>query len=376
LSIIGQLALMLFMFLVGLELNTRLLRGKGRAITTLSIGSIGVPLAFGFAIGPVLFDKFAPAGSDKLAFNLFVGAILSVTAFPVMARILQEKHVVSTNMGAAGVAAAAVVTIGMFLLLAIAQGVATNMSAGSMILRVVGTIVLVAVVLGVVKPVLEHLARGYRDGGKMTPDLFALCIVVTLGTSFAAHQIGINVIVGGFLAGLAMPARERLFTELAPRMNDMTITFLLPVFLAFSGLKTDFTKLGKGDIAPLALLVAAGIVAKWAGGAVFSRAGGLSWREGNVLGILMNCRGLLVLVVALIAFQNNAISAQLQVGGVLMALITTMMTGPLIDKFLPGVMAAGGVPEQAPRTPETVTMPVPSATEYHAVTSKTGEPTG
>ncbi len=362
LSLFGQLALLLFMFLVGLELNLDQLKGKGRAVATLSVGSIGVPLALGFVLGPILFDRFAGSGNpSSTAFSLFVGAMLSVTAFPVMARILQEKGLITTDMGASGVAAAAVVTIGMFLLLSIAQGVASNASLGSMLLRVLGTVVLLVVLMGAVRPALAWMARSYQAGGPLTPDLFAVCVIVTLATSFAAHQIGINVIVGGFLAGIAMPVRGRLFKELAPRLNDVVIVFLLPIFLAFSGLRTDFTKLGLADVPYLILFVLVGVVAKWGGGALFARLGGLSWREGNLLGILMNCRGLLVLVVALIAFQSNAITAQLQVGGVLMALVTTIMTGPLIDVFLPGKTG-----EAEPMPEETVMVTVPSPSGYHS----------
>jgi Kef-type K+ transport system membrane component KefB len=121
------------------------------------------------------------------------------------------------------------------------------------------------------------------------------------------------------------------------RLNDLTVIVLLPVFLAFSGLQTDFTKLGTDVIAGLVAFIAVGVVAKWAAGLLFGRLGGLSWAEANVIGVLMNCRGLLVLVVALIAFNQGVISAPMQVGGVLMALITTAMTGPLMDRFVPSV---------------------------------------
>jgi Kef-type K+ transport system membrane component KefB len=157
--------------------------------------------------------------------------------------------------------------------------------------------------------------------------------VVLFASAFVANRIGINVIVGGFVAGAILPARVALFRDLSARLAEVTGVVLLPIFLAFSGLNTDFTQLGASFVVGIVVFVAAGIVGKWLGSAVFARLGGLTWTEGNAIGVLMNCRGLLVLVVALIGFEQQIISAPMQVAGVVMALITTMMTGPLFDRF-------------------------------------------
>ncbi len=342
LGVIGQLALVLFMFLVGLELDGRSLRGKERGIALLSLGAVAVPVGLGFLVGPAMFtDRFIGAAKpSEISFTLFVGAMLAVTAFPVMARILQEKGLSSSPMGAMGIAAAAVVTVLMFLLVLVAIGVSAGDSGGKVSLKVVWALIYVAIMLLVVPRLLAPLGRRYEAAGALLPGTFATFFMVLFASAFAAHQLGINVIVGGFLAGLAMPAKQLLFKDMSARLGDLTAVVLLPVFLAFSGLATDFTKLQGGDAPLIAVFLVAGIVGKWAGGAVFARAGGLSWAEGNVLGILMNCRGLLVLVVALAGFQQGVISAPLQVAGVLMALVTTIMTGPLFDKFLPSALAA------------------------------------
>jgi hypothetical protein len=169
--------------------------------------------------------------------------------------------------------------------------------------------------------------------------MFAFIVILLFASCFVAHQLGINVIVGGFLAGAVLPARASLFRELAARLADLTGIVLLPIFLAVSGLRTDFTKLSWSVLVPIVVVLVAAVVGKWAGSAVFARLGGLSWAEGNVIGILMNCRGLLVLVVALAALTAGVISPAMQVVGVLIALVTTMMTGPLFDwaaKRVPG----------------------------------------
>lgn len=341
LAILGQIALVLFMFLVGMELDFKSLVGKVRGIVTVSFGVVLAPILIGLGVGAVLFGpRFARVGldgelPDQLAFSLFLAAMIAVTAFPVMARILQEKGLSASPMGAVGVASAAVVTVLMFLLVAVARGVAAGNSLGEHSMVFIGTAVYLAVMFGLVKPVLARLGARIRRVGAVRSDTFAIVAIVMFASAFAADRIGINVIVGGFVAGAVMPERVMLFREMNSRLAELTGTVLLPIFLAFSGLRTDFTTLGWAWIPGLVLFVIAGIVAKWGGGAVSARAGGLTWAEGNVLGVLMNCRGLLVLVVALAAADAGIITPQMQIGGVMMALVTTAMTGPLFDRFLP-----------------------------------------
>ncbi|MFN0146416.1 MAG: cation:proton antiporter [Dehalococcoidia bacterium] len=339
LRVFGLFALTFFMFLVGLELDFGLLKGRVRGIIIVAVSVVAIPVALAFAIEPVLYNaKFvanfgAATAPSELAFTLFVGAMLAVTAFPVMARILQEKGLQSSAMGSIGIAAAAVVTVLMFLLVAIASGVQKDRSTGDQLLKVMWVVVYVAVMMLAVRPALKATIGKQVDARGLTMDVFAGVLIVVFLSAYVATKLDVNVIVGGFLAGAAMPSRVELFKLMSARLSDLTATILLPVFLAFSGLLTDFTKLRGEHIAGIALFLAVGIAAKWAGGALSGRLGGLTWPEANVLGILMNCRGLLVLVVGLIAFPT-VITAPLQVGGVLMALVTTMMTGPLFDAFI------------------------------------------
>jgi Kef-type K+ transport system membrane component KefB len=380
LGALGQIALVLFMFLVALELDTRTLKGKGRGIGLLSVGAVAVPVGLGFLIGPLLFtERFVgTADPSELSFTLFVGAMLAVTAFPVMARILQEKGLQSSAMGAMGIAAAAVVTVLMFLLVSVASGVASGTSSADLLRRTAWAGVYVAVMLLVVPRALAPVGRRYAAAGALAPGHFATFMIVLFASAYAAHQLGINVIVGGFLAGLAMPAKAALFKDMSVRLADLTAIVLLPVFLAFSGLMTDFTALRPGDLPLLVLFVLVGVVGKWGGGALFARAGGLTWAEGNLLGVLMNCRGLLVLVVGLVGFQAGVISGPMQIGGVLMALVTTVMTGPLFDRFLPAALASSRatVPSASPaRTPAEQTLPLPvQATAESARTTLTLPP--
>ncbi len=354
LGVLGQIALLLFMFLTGLEFDFALLKGKIRGIVLVGVGVVAVPVALGFAVAPLLAnDTFRAAEASDLGFTLFVGAMLAVTAFPVMVRILQEKGLTTSPMGATGIAAAAICTILMFLAVAAASSIAGGGMISGLVLKLVLTGVYLAVMFGVVQPSLAPMGRSYEARG-MTSGTFATILVVLFASGYVAHQIGINVIVGGFLAGMVLPARKGLFADMTARLAELTGTVLLPIFLAFSGLTTDFTQLSVAALGGIAVFLLAGIVGKWAGGAVFARAGGLSWAEGNVLGILMNCRGLLVLVVALVGVQNGVITPVMQLGGVLMALITTAMTGPLFDRF---IGSAAPVPAAAAPTAPNAVVP-------------------
>jgi len=345
LGVIGQLALILFMFLVGSQLDLGQLKGRVAGVVSVAVGVVAVPIAAAFALTPLLYKapfvaKFGtPDAPSKLGFTLMIGSMLAVTAFPVAARILQEKKLDRTDMGAVGIASAGLVTLLMFLAVGVSRGVASGASGSAQVLRFVGAALFLVVMFAVVRPLLARFVAAAGSPGKLEPTVFAGCLAVTIASAYAADRIGINVIVGGFVAGVIMPNRAELEPQMASRLQDVTIVILLPVFLAFSGLQTDFTKLGTDVLVGLAAFVVVGIAAKWAAGAVFARIGGLSWAEGNVIGILMNCRGLLVLVVALIALNQGVITAPMQVGAVLMALITTAMTGPLIDRFIGTVTA-------------------------------------
>ncbi|MDH4074817.1 MAG: cation:proton antiporter [Acidimicrobiia bacterium] len=351
LSILGSIALIFFMVLVGAELNLSGLATRLKGVLAVALGVVAAPLVGGLAIGPLLHDpKFALPGADgmlpdRLGFSLFVAALLAVTAFPVMARILQEKNLITSDLGVVGVSAAALVTVAMFLLTALARGVASEASTGSLAKVFVGTALYLLAMAIPVRLLLGRTIGGAIEArGAITGTELAVVGVVALGSAYAADRIGIHVIVGGFVAGAVLPARGIIHRELAARLADITNVILLPIFLAFSGLRTDFTTLRGQHIVGLVLVLVVGILTKWAAGAAAARIGGLSWNEGLVLGALMNCRGLLVLVVGILAVDSGIFTPQMQLAGVVMALVTTAMTGPLVDRSV----AAVGTPAPDP----------------------------
>jgi Kef-type K+ transport system membrane component KefB len=335
LNIVGQIGLVFFMFLVGLELDQRLLKGRGRQIAVLAVSVVIAPVILGFLVAAVLSaGTWKPEGAASTAYALLLGAALSVTAFPVMARILQEKGLMSTPMGAVGVGAAAVVTVLMFFAIAAASATAKGTGPVTDVgLRMLLTVALVAVLLLVVRPLMGRVIAGWQPGQPISNRLAVMLILALLG-GLAADRIGINALVGGFLAGLAVPVKPGLAETVAEHMEDMVVLFFLPVFLAVSGLRTDLKLLTLDLIPGLLLFLATMIVGKWVVGYASGRFVGLRSHQANTLGVLLNCRGLLILVVGLIGLQLGLITGAMQAVFVVGAIVTTLMTGPLVDVFV------------------------------------------
>lgn len=334
LNLIGQVALVFFMFLVGLELDQRLLKGRGRQILTMAIAVVAVPVGLGFFAGALLDSStWRPAGIDFTTHALFLGAGLSVTAFPVMARILQEKGLLASEMGAVGIGSAAVVTVGMFLVIAAASASAKGSGvAGDVGPKFALTLGLIALLL-VARPVMGLVLR-WVDNERYQDSIIAAMLVLALLTGLGADRIGISALVGGFLFGAAVPASQQLSERVIERMQDAVILFFLPVFLAVSGLRTDF-RLFEFDLLPgMLLFLALMILGKWGVGYAAGRSVGLRDPQAHIIGVLLNCRGLLILVVGLIGLQLGVITPEMQLVFVIGAIVTTLMTGPLVDVFV------------------------------------------
>ena len=345
LNLIGLLTLVLFMFLIGLEVEQRFLKGREKQILLVALAVIVAPVALGFLVGAILDDPgkwkgvVTPEGKSvsSTTHALFLGAALAVTAFPVMARILQEKRMLDTDMGGIGVGAAAVVTPLMFLVVAgataSAKGQGVPNTIGVKLLLALG---LVAVLFLVVRPLLGIVLRRRFDPDQpLDGDLFALLLFGALLTGLAADRIGIHSLNGGFLFGACVPQIPGLARAVLDRMLQFVVVFMIPVFLAVSGLQTDLGVLDTDLIAGTVIFLTAMILSKWVVGALAARAVGLNWREANTIGVLMNCRGLMILVVALIGKQAGVITDPMQAVFVIGAIVTTLMTGPLVDVFVP-----------------------------------------
>lgn len=345
LGMIGQFGLLMFMLTVGVVFEPSGVGRRWPTVGLLAVAVVAAPVVIGFALAPVLDSNHFSTGSSSTAFALFLGAMLSVSAFPVTVRILEELGLERSGLGVVAIAAAAIVTVLMFVVSAMASAVADGAGGGDLAAVPIRAVVYLGVMFIVVRPVLRSV--GDHIAALPTGGALAVVAVITLISARLAVEADLGVIVGGFVAGVVLPRRETLGPLVIARTSDLVGAVLLPVFLATSGLITDLTTVGAGSLPGIGLFLVAAVVSKLLVGWAVARAVGLAHHEARVLGALMNCRGLLVLVIGMTAVEAGVITSQMQVGSVVVALVTTMMTGPLVSRSL-APAAAGSAGDSGP----------------------------
>jgi Kef-type K+ transport system membrane component KefB len=336
LSVIAGLGLVIYMFVVGLELNLDLIRGKGRLAATISICSVVTPLLLGIGLALWLYDAHnsnaAGEQIELLPFALFIGASMSVTAFPVLARILAEQRMNRTQTGALALACAAIDDVLAWIILAVVLAVIRSSGGLDLVVMSLQSAAFVLVMFFLVAPALRRLVDLRDRAGQLTPDLFAIVLVGALVSSYVTSQIGIHAIFGAFVFGAAMPRRgaEQMSQEILERVEPLTVLLLLPVFFVSTGLNVDITALGSTGFAELAAVLAVAVAGKFLGATAAARASGVHIRRAGAIGILMNTRGLTELVILNVGYAVGVLDQQLFTVLVLMALVTTVMTAPLL----------------------------------------------
>jgi len=330
LSTFATLALALFMFLAGVEYDLSKVRGREGQAGLLAVLAIAIPAVIGFPIAQVMYtsDYAGEAATRFLPFGLFLGAALSVTAFPVMAHILMERGELNSKMGSLGVASTGIMSVIMFSYISFAATVAAAKGMSDFLLRV-GMILLFALVSWiVVRPLLARLIRGDTISG----DGMAVCFAGLTLYAVIAHQLGINAMVGGFLWGMLLPANPGLRASISAKVKDVAMIFFLPIFFAMSGFQTDLKLITWQTLPAVGLMLLGAISGKFLA-ALPSKGFGVTWQETGVLGALFNTRGLLVLVAGLIGLQFQIITNLTFTIIVVVALVTNLMTVPLLNIF-------------------------------------------
>ena len=333
LGLVAQLGLVFFLFLVGLEFDPRLIAGQWRASVAISNAGIVVPFALGALAALPLHGELAPEGVELLPFSLFLGTSMSVTAFPVLARILTERRLIGTKLGAVALAAAAVDDVTAWCLLALVVGVAHTEGASAALVTSALAIGYSALIWLVVRPVLARV--GPRLGRDVSATAIALVFLAMLLSSLATEWIGIHALFGSFLFGAAMPKEAALSRALADKMEDFVTVVFLPLFFAYSGLRTHIGALAGGDWLLFSGLLFVASAGKFGGVALTAKLMGSSLRESTALGLLMNTRGLMELVVLNVGLDLGVISGRLFAMMVLVALATTAITSPLLRYLYP-----------------------------------------
>lgn len=336
LKLVSEVGLIVFMFLIGLELDPKLIRGRGSASVVISHTSIIVSFALGGLLAFYLYPRVSDRSVSFSSFALFMGAAMSIAAFPVLARILTERRLLRTKVGAITITCAAVDDVTAWCILAFVVSVARATEVVNAVWTTVFALAYIGGMLVVVRPFLRRL--GERGGGKegLTQDLVAVTLLLLIVSSWLTEIIGIHPLFGAFMLGAIMPTDTGFARSLAEKLEDFAVVFLLPLFFAYSGLRTHVGLLNSMDawlMCGLIILVAC--LGKFGGSAAAARLTGLRWREASALGILMNTRGLMELIVLNLGLDLGIISPTLFTMMVLMALVTTFMTTPLLRWIYP-----------------------------------------
>lgn len=329
LGIIAQIGVILYMFLVGLDFNAGLLRSRAHATIAISHASIVAPFLLGAVLALWLFPYLAPPNVPFTSFALFMGVAMSITAFPVLARILTDRHIENTELGVVALSCAAADDVTAWCLLAFVVGVA-QAKLGGAVQTVVFALLFIAFMLGVIRP-LANRFLGHEANKQPSRRLAVWVLVALLLSALAAEWIGIHAIFGAFLLGAIIPHDAEVALDFRHKLEDIVKILLLPAFFAYTGMRTQ---IGLVDSAQAwmftVVIIVVATLGKFGGSLLAARCTGLDWRLSASLGILMNTRGLMELIVLNIGLELGVISPELFAMMVIMALVTTLATTPVL----------------------------------------------
>lgn len=334
LKALADVGLVLFMFVVGIELDQKLVRGRGRAAASVALGSMMLPLGLGCLLALTLADDHSQG--ETLPFMLFFGTAISATAFPVLARILTDRGMQRTRLGGMALASAAIADVLVWTVLAII--IAVVGANGSTAWQVAMVAPFGVFMFVVVRPQLRRLIPAYeRAGRRLTPNILALVLLGLLGSAWATEWMDVHFIFGAFIFGAVMPREgaERLNFEILKRLEHLAVLLLLPMFFVVSGLAVDLSALDVSSLGTLAVILPVAVLGKLGGAFIGARLQGLPGRQSAALATLMNTHGLTELVILSVGLEKGVLGKELYSLMVVMALLTTAMTGPMLRRVYP-----------------------------------------
>jgi Kef-type K+ transport system membrane component KefB len=332
LKLLSQIGVCLYLFVVGMELDIDRMRHRAYTAVVVSHASIMLPYFLGVVASLALYSAYAGPRVSFTSFALFMGIAMSITAFPVLARIIEERGLAKTELGSMAITCAAVDDATAWSILA---AIVAVVHAGGLVAALLSlglAVVFVALMFGLVRRQLPHLLQiDQLHGGVPTKTTAAIVLLLILASALTTEAIGIHALFGAFLAGVIMPERRDLRHAISIRIEQFSSVFLLPLFFAFTGLRTQIGLLAD----PMAWLVCLALifiatVGKLGGSMVTAKLTGMTWRDSFALGALMNTRGLMELIALNLGYDFGILSPRIFAMMVLMALATTVMTGPLL----------------------------------------------
>ena len=331
-QMLSQVGLILFMFVIGMELDMTLLKKRAGSAMFISYFSIIIPFGMGIGLSYFLYRQYAPTNIPFFAFSLFIGIGMSITAFPVLARIIRERGISNTPTGVMAITAAAVGDITAWCMLAFIITVVKAGTLSSSLYTIIAAVVYIAVMFFIVKPVLNKIALKSSKNSSMQRPVLAIIFVVLLLSAYCCEVIGVHALFGAFLAGLIMPDEWNFRKALIDKIEDVALVLLLPLFFVFTGLRTQVGLLNTVSLwLTCCVIILVAIVGKFGGSALAARITGEDAKDSLSIGALMNTRGLVELVVLNIGYDLHILSPQIFTMMVIMALATTFMTNPVIN---------------------------------------------
>jgi len=332
LSGVSHIGIILYMFLVGLRLDIGQLRGRAGISVAVSHASIVVPLVLGATLALWLYPRFSSSDVPFTGFALFIGVSMSVTAFPVLARILDDRRMTKTQLGAIALACAAVDDVTSWCLLAFLVAIART-TPGDILTTLGLTAGFILVMVFAIRPIARRLELARIRCGELTQGAFVIACVGLLIAAVVSERIGIHALFGAFLWGALIPSDSALARDLAAKIEDVVVVLLLPSFFAFTGMRTEIGLVGSEHLIACGLIITVASLGKFGGSAIAAIATGLNRRQAMALGILMNTRGLMELIVLNVGLDMGIVSPTLFTLLVIMAVTTTVATGPVLNRL-------------------------------------------
>jgi Kef-type K+ transport system membrane component KefB len=332
LQLLSQIGLILFMFVIGMELDLTVLRNKAHDAVVVSHASIIVPFALGVGFAYFTYETFAPQNINFTSFALFMGIAMSITAFPVLARIVQERGIQKTKLGTIVITCAAADDITAWCILAAVIAIVKAGSFGSSLFIILMAVAYVFVMLKVVRPFLKRIGDLHTSRENLSQPIVAIFFLTLILSSYVTELIGIHALFGAFMTGAIIPENAKFRNIFIEKVEDVSVVLLLPLFFVFTGLRTQIGLLNEPSLwwtAGIIILVA--VSGKFLGSAIAAKFVGQSWKDSLAIGALMNTRGLMELVVLNIGYDLGVLTPEVFAMMVIMALVTTMMTGPALD---------------------------------------------
>lgn len=332
LKFLSQIGLILFMFVIGMELDLKALKNKANDAVVISHASIIFPFTLGISLAYFIYTHFAPDGVEFLSFALFIGISMSITAFPVLARIVQERGIHKTKLGTIVITCAAADDITAWCILATVIAIVKAGSFVSSLYVIALAIAYVFLMLKVVRPFLARVGQLKNSRQSLSKPVVAIFLLTLIVSAYTTEIIGIHALFGAFMAGAIMPDSAKFRAIFIEKVEDVSVIILLPLFFVFTGLRTEIGLISDPELMKMTgLIIAVAVIGKFLGSAIAAKFVGQNWRDSLTIGALMNTRGLMELIVLNIGLDLGVLSPEIFTMMVIMALVTTFMTGPALD---------------------------------------------